>query len=83
MISYLVATLPWMVGCIALSPPNPKAIKYRKYLACSFFGTLVPMIYFYIQHKVHRVAGGKLFLAVPCGVAMLMKRFSLYHVLLF
>ncbi|KAI9147730.1 Protein CWH43 [Paramyrothecium foliicola] len=57
MISYIVATLPWTTGCIALSPPNPTAIKYRKYLAGAFFGTLVPLIYFFIQHKVHRVAG--------------------------
>jgi len=57
MIGYLVATLPWTLGCIALSPPNPQAIKYRKYLAGAFFGTLVPLIYFFIQHKVHRVAG--------------------------
>ncbi|OAA56063.1 calcofluor white hypersensitive protein [Cordyceps fumosorosea ARSEF 2679] len=57
MISYIVATLPWTTGCIALSPNNPTAIKYRKYLASAFFGTLVPLIYFFIQHKVHRVAG--------------------------
>jgi hypothetical protein len=58
MISYLVATLPWTIGCVMLSPPNPQAIKYRKYLASAFFGTLVPLIYFFIQHKVHRVPGG-------------------------
>jgi hypothetical protein len=58
MISYLVATLPWTLGCLALSPPNPQAIKYRKYLAGAFFGTLVPLVYFFIQHKVHRVPGG-------------------------
>ncbi|POR36968.1 Protein cwh43 [Tolypocladium paradoxum] len=57
MISYIVATLPWTTGCIALSPANPQAIKYRKYLAGAFFGTLVPLVYFFIQHKVHRVAG--------------------------
>lgn len=57
MISYLVATLPWTLGCLALSPPNPKAIKYRKILASLFFGTLVPLIYYFIQHKVHKVAG--------------------------
>ncbi|KJZ77615.1 hypothetical protein HIM_02792 [Hirsutella minnesotensis 3608] len=57
MISYIVATLPWTTGCIALSPANPQAIKYRKYLAGAFFGTLVPLIYFFIRHKVHRVAG--------------------------
>ena len=59
MISYIVATLPWTLGCIALSPPNAKAIKYRKWLAGAFFGTLVPLIYFFIQHKVHRIAGGE------------------------
>lgn len=59
MISYLVATLPWTLGTLALSPPNPKAIKYRKILATMFFGTLVPLIYFFIQHKVHKVAGGE------------------------
>lgn len=59
MISYLVATLPWTLGCLALSPDNARAVKYRKYLAGSFFGTLVPLVYFFIQHKVHRVAGGR------------------------
>ncbi|KAF2018374.1 calcofluor white hypersensitive protein-like protein [Aaosphaeria arxii CBS 175.79] len=57
MISYLVATLPWTLGVLALSPTNPTALKYRKIFAGSFFGTLVPLIYFFIQHKVHRVAG--------------------------
>lgn len=59
MISYLVATVPWTAGCIALSPNNARAIKYRKYIAGAFFGTLIPLVYFFIQHKVHRVAGGK------------------------
>ena len=58
MISYIVATLPWSLGCLALSPPNPKAIRYRKILAGVFFGNLVPLVYFFIQHKVHRIAGG-------------------------
>ncbi|KAK6345131.1 hypothetical protein TWF718_007060 [Orbilia javanica] len=57
MISYLVLTLPWTLGCLATSPVNAKAIKYRKILASLFFGTLVPLIYFFIQHKVHKVAG--------------------------
>jgi hypothetical protein len=63
MISYLIATVPWTIGCIALSPPNPKAIQYRKYFASAFFGTLVPLIYFFIQHKVQKVPGGAYF---PC-----------------
>ncbi|CAK7232704.1 Protein cwh43 [Sporothrix curviconia] len=57
MISYLVATIPWMFGCLALSPVNAKAIKYRKYVAGAFFGTIIPLVYFFIQHKVHRVPG--------------------------
>lgn len=59
MIAYLVATIPWMFGCLALSPPNPTAIKYRKRVTASFFGVIPLLVYFYIQHKVHRVAGGK------------------------
>jgi hypothetical protein len=58
MISYLVATLPWTLGCLALSPRNTQALGYRKLFAGSFFATLVPLIYFFIQHKVHHVAGG-------------------------
>ncbi|KAF3908613.1 hypothetical protein AA313_de0201131 [Arthrobotrys entomopaga] len=57
MISYLVLTLPWTLGCLATSPVNAKAIKYRKILAGLFFGTLVPLIYYFIQHKVHKVPG--------------------------
>lgn len=60
MISYLVATLPWTLGCLALGRNNAKAVRYRKFLASCFFGTLVPLIYFFIQHKVHKVAGGRL-----------------------
>lgn len=59
MLSYLVATIPWTMGCLAISPPNPKAIKYRKILAGMFFGALVPSAYFFLQHKVHKVAGGE------------------------
>ncbi|KAF2685590.1 calcofluor white hypersensitive protein [Lentithecium fluviatile CBS 122367] len=57
MISYLVATIPWTYGCLVLSPRNPVAIKYRKYFSGAFFATIVPLVYFFIQHKVHRVAG--------------------------
>lgn len=78
MISYLVATLPWTLGCLALSPPNPKAIKYRKILAGLFFGTLVPLIYFFIQHKVHRVAGGKSSWPLTQGVAKYALAYTIY-----
>jgi hypothetical protein len=61
MIVYLVATLPWMVGTLAIGPYNEQALKWRKISAFAFFVTLIPMIYFFIQHKVHHVAGGKEF----------------------
>lgn len=65
MISYLLSTIPWTFGCIALSPPNPAAIKYRKYVSGAFYGSLIPLIYFFIQHKVHRVPGGQ-FMRTTC-----------------
>lgn len=59
MIGYLLCTLPWTLGIISLSPPNARAVKLRKYFAGAFFGTLVPLIYYFIQHKIHRVPGGR------------------------
>lgn len=58
MVSYLVATIPWTLGCLVLSPNNPQAVKYRKIMAGAFFATLVPLTYFFIQHKIHKVPGG-------------------------
>jgi hypothetical protein len=80
MISYLVATLPWTLGCLALSPNNAMAVKYRKIFASCFFGTLVPLIYFFIQHKVHRVAGGELIRVLDVGFLLISR--SLHHLLL-
>ena len=77
MISYLVATIPWTWGCLALSPPNPVAIKYRKILGGLFFGTLVPLIYFFIQHKVHKVAGGE-YVSVMTGCANASSAYTIY-----
>ncbi|KAF4126180.1 calcofluor white hypersensitive protein [Geosmithia morbida] len=57
MISYIVATLPWTIGCTILSPPNEQAVSLRRFFGTTFFATLVPLIYFFIQHKVHKVAG--------------------------
>lgn len=58
MVSYLVSTVPWTLGCLALSTTNRKSRYYRKVFAGLFFGTLVPLTYFFIQHKVHKVPGG-------------------------
>ena len=57
MISYIVLTIPWTVLGISLSRPNSTALKFRKFFAGVFFGSLIPLIYFFIQHKVHRIPG--------------------------
>ena len=56
---YLICTIPHVVMTITSAPQNPKAQQYRKLFAYTFFGALVPMIYFFIQHNVHRIPGGK------------------------
>lgn len=56
---YLVCTIPHVVMTIKSAPQNAKAQWYRKLFAYTFFGALVPMIYFFIQHNVHRIPGGK------------------------
>ncbi|KAI0701217.1 Frag1/DRAM/Sfk1 family-domain-containing protein [Cytidiella melzeri] len=56
MITYIVCNLPWMYGGIACTS-HPKARSRRRLVANSFFLSLVPMIYFFVQHKVHRVPG--------------------------
>lgn len=57
MITYLVLTIPWTVLGISLSRPNSTALKYRKFFAGVFFGSLIPLVYYFIQHKIHRVPG--------------------------
>ncbi|KAI0636196.1 Frag1/DRAM/Sfk1 family-domain-containing protein [Trametes polyzona] len=58
MISYIVLNLPWMFGSIAFTPASHVASRRRRrFAAFSFFAAIVPMVYFFIQHKVHRVPG--------------------------
>ncbi|KAG0306219.1 hypothetical protein BGZ97_000834, partial [Linnemannia gamsii] len=57
MIVYLLCTIPHVVGTITTAPQNPKAQQYRKLFAYTFFGALIPMVYFFIQHNVHRIPG--------------------------
>ncbi|KAF9306288.1 hypothetical protein BGZ74_006794 [Mortierella antarctica] len=54
---YLVCTIPHVVMTLKSAPQNAKAQWYRKLFAYTFFGALVPMIYFFIQHNVHRIPG--------------------------
>ncbi|KAF2666706.1 calcofluor white hypersensitive protein [Microthyrium microscopicum] len=57
MVAYLVATVPWTVGCLAISPPNPIALKWRRRFGAGFFIALIPLTYYFLQHKIHHVAG--------------------------
>ncbi|KAI9030757.1 Frag1/DRAM/Sfk1 family-domain-containing protein [Phycomyces nitens] len=57
MILYLLLTLPWQLGVLKTSTRNPTALKWRRWLTFAFFGTLPPMIYFFLQHKVHKIPG--------------------------
>jgi len=57
MISYIVLTIPWEFYVISSTPKRTSLRKYRTWTSLTFFAMLVPLIYFFIQHKVHRVAG--------------------------
>ncbi|KAF8622551.1 hypothetical protein AX15_006904 [Amanita polypyramis BW_CC] len=58
MISYILCNLPWMLGGIACTPLRHASIRRkRKTIAIAFFATLVPLIYFFIRHKIHSVPG--------------------------
>lgn len=57
MISYMVLTIPWTAIRVSLTPKNTAARTYRVVCATLFFTTIVPLIYWFIQHKVHRKAG--------------------------
>ncbi|KIK10301.1 hypothetical protein K443DRAFT_127052 [Laccaria amethystina LaAM-08-1] len=52
MITYMVCNIPWMVGGI-LSTPTSTVRRKR------FFASLIPLVYFFIQHKVHRIPGAR------------------------
>ncbi|KDQ53108.1 hypothetical protein JAAARDRAFT_39481 [Jaapia argillacea MUCL 33604] len=58
MISYIVCNLPWMLGGISCTTlGNEKAQQRRQLIATTFFASMIPMIYFFVQHKVHRIPG--------------------------
>ncbi|KAF9207197.1 hypothetical protein BGZ49_000993 [Haplosporangium sp. Z 27] len=64
MIIYLLCTVPHVVGTIKSAPKNLRTQKYRRYFGYAFFGALVPMVYFFIQHNVHRVPGAYSYYAI-------------------
>lgn len=63
MISYIVLTIPWTVITTVLSPKGSLVKKGRALTAIAFFATLVPLVYWFIQHKVHVRPGAYLIYA--------------------
>ncbi|KAJ2863419.1 Protein cwh43 [Coemansia aciculifera] len=66
MIAYMLLTLPYMILLLKSGDKSPfthnaKELaanrSRRKWVFLMFFGSIPPMIYFFISHKVHRVAG--------------------------
>ncbi|EIN04946.1 hypothetical protein PUNSTDRAFT_92401 [Punctularia strigosozonata HHB-11173 SS5] len=58
MVTYIVCNIPWMFGGLACTPSdNHTARRRRQLVSGAFFGSLVPLVYFFIQHKVHRIPG--------------------------
>lgn len=53
MIGYIVLTIPWTVCMTILSPKGSLVRRGRFWTATTFFSTLVPLVYWFIQHKVH------------------------------
>ena len=48
-------------------PAATRAHLLRRTLGSSFFGALVPLVYYYLQHKQHRVAGGEYIMVLVCA----------------
>ncbi|KIK62372.1 hypothetical protein GYMLUDRAFT_41803 [Collybiopsis luxurians FD-317 M1] len=58
MISYIVLNIPWMIGGVySTSKKCPRVRRKRSFIATAFFSCIVPLVYFFIQHKVHRIPG--------------------------
>ncbi|KAK9235791.1 Frag1/DRAM/Sfk1 family-domain-containing protein [Lipomyces kononenkoae] len=56
MIAYMLLTIPWTIGGINISAKG-KELKWRKFFAIGFYVMIIPLIYFFIQHKVHHIPG--------------------------
>ncbi|KAJ8072662.1 Protein cwh43 [Marasmius tenuissimus] len=58
MIGYIVLNIPWMVGGILSTPLEYASVRRKRVILSSvFFLTIIPLVYFFIQHKVHRIPG--------------------------
>ncbi|KAF8556174.1 hypothetical protein OG21DRAFT_1409449 [Imleria badia] len=55
MVLYIVCNIPWMLGGIVNTPTSHVQVRKRRFV--SFFALIIPLVYFFIQHKVHRIPG--------------------------
>ncbi|KAI6037664.1 Frag1/DRAM/Sfk1 family-domain-containing protein [Pisolithus marmoratus] len=58
MILYILCNVPWMLGGIHCTRAgHTESRRRRKLVATLFFGSIIPMIYFFVQHKVYKIPG--------------------------
>ncbi|KAG5637424.1 hypothetical protein H0H81_004631 [Sphagnurus paluster] len=57
MILYILTNIPWMAAGVLSAPKSSPLRRKRITLASVFFTTLIPLIYFFVRHKVHRIPG--------------------------
>ncbi|KAG6909998.1 hypothetical protein DXG01_013998 [Tephrocybe rancida] len=57
MITYMVCNIPWMLGGIACTLSGTSLRRRRIIVSTGFFTAIISLVYFFIQHKVHRIPG--------------------------
>ncbi|KAI5121231.1 hypothetical protein M0805_007238 [Coniferiporia weirii] len=59
MIIYIACNVPWMLGGISCTPKECVQQRRKR-----FFLSMLPMIYFFVRHKVYRIAGAYTYYAM-------------------
>ncbi|KAL4074973.1 Frag1/DRAM/Sfk1 family-domain-containing protein [Scleroderma yunnanense] len=58
MITYIACNIPWMLGGILCTPlGHTKSRRRRKLVVTLFFGSIIPLVYFFVRHKVYKIPG--------------------------
>ncbi|KAF9523555.1 Frag1/DRAM/Sfk1 family-domain-containing protein [Crepidotus variabilis] len=58
MVLYIVCNIPWMLfGTITTPIASTSIRKRRRQVSIAFFATLIPLVYFFVQHKIYRIPG--------------------------
>ena len=70
-----------MYSNIVIAPSTPSGNRYRKIILSLFTATLAPLVYFYIQHKVHKIAGGAYYCSALCAMSLMLSiAYSIYAI---